>query len=378
MPRLLPFALASLLALAVPLCAQETAESPELGENGPPVTFGGLVQTQFNTTSVNATNADGEQVTELALRRVRLSANARLNDLASGRIQAELANAAVGGSAELNEAYALFAFARPFQVLVGKGGRPFGIVDATTAARLVPIERGARVRGAKTVEQYRLAEELAYAGRSVGVQALGEVPGLPFGLTYAAGYFAGSTGEEGTDADIQQLAARFQVQPLPWLLVGAAATSRAFAREDPVGMDAAPTGTRPRGDTRRGSGYAVDVQVGSYGEPGVHLLGEVLTGTVDPYRGYSFWSAQGWAAYSFGGFGNATGGMLLAAEPLVRVSWASVEGPLGLFDGTLVTPGLNLYAAQNTRLALNLDLFFPEGDGRESLTSFKAQVQLAF
>ena len=373
MPRFLPAALALFLTLAVPLHAQETAESPDLDEDGPPVTIGGLVQTQFNTTGV-----DGAEATELALRRVRLSANAELNDFVSGRIQAELANAAVGGSAELNEAYALFTFAKPFQVLVGKGGRPFGIVDATAAARLAPIERGARIRGARTIGQYRLAEELAYAGRSVGVQVIGEVPSLPFGLTYAAGYFAGSTGEEGTDADIEQLAGRLQAQPLPWLLLGAAATSRVFAREDPVGMDSAPTGTRPRGDTRRGGGYALDVQLGSYGEPGFQLLGEVVTGTVDPYRDHGFWSAQGWAAYRFGGSGGVTGGMLVAVEPLVRVSWADVEGPLGRFDGTLVTPGLNLYAAQNTRLALNLDLFYPSFDGAASQTSFKAQVQLAF
>ena len=364
--------LLALLALVPSLYAQETAESPDLSDDGPPITLGGLVQTQFNTTSVA-----GEQATNLALRRVRLAANAELNDFVSGRIQAELANAAAGGSAELNEAYALFTFAPAFQILAGKGGRPFGIVDATAAARLVPIERGARFRGARTVEQYRLAEELAYAGRSVGMQALGEVPGLPVGLAYAAGYFSGSTGEEGTDADIQQVAGRIQAQLLPCFLIGVAATNRAFSRTEPVGMGSEPTGTAPAGDTRRGSGYALDFEVGHYGEAGPHLLGEVMTGTVDPFRDYGFWSAQGWAAYRFGGLESATGGLLAAVEPMARVSWAQVDGPLGQFDGTLVTPGLNVYAAQNTRLALNLDLFFPARGG-DALTSFKAQVQLAF
>ena len=343
-PRLL--CLLALWATALPVAAQETAESPNLDEKAETLTFGGLVQTQFNTTS-----ADGVDVTDLALRRVRLSANAQLNDLVSGRIQAELANATVGGSAELNEAYALFTFAAPLQVLVGKGGRPFGIVDATTAATLIPIERGARFRGVRTVDQYRIMEELAYAGRSVGVQVLGEVGALPFGVTYAAGYFTGALGEEGGDADIRQLAARLELAPAAWLTVGLAATSRAFVRADPVGMGegsetfGSASGADASGETRRGGGYAVDLEVGSYGEPGPHLLGELVTGTINPFRAGRFTSAQAWAAWRFGRLGAPTRGILLAAEPLFRASWGDAEGPLDAFDGVLLTPGLNLYAA---------------------------------
>jgi hypothetical protein len=366
------------LLCAFPSIAQETAESPDFDNDQQAITFGGLVETQFNTTSVA-----GERATELSLRRVRLGANARVNDFVSGRIQAEFANAAAGGSAELNEAYALFTFAPSFQFLAGKGGRPFGIVDATTAAALVPIERGARIRGARTLGQYRVLEELAYAGRSVGAQILGEVEGLPFGLAYAGGYFRGALGEEGADADIHQLAARVQVSPLPWLKVAGAVTSRVFAREDPVGAD---TGTDPFPDatgadigdeTQRGGGYAVDFEIGDFGQPGFIVLGEFAAGTVNPYAGHDFKSAQGWVAYRVGGLGNATNDYLLAVEPLVRASWSEVEGPLGRFDGVLFTPGLNFYAAQKTRLALNLDLFFPE-DGGDTVSSFKAQVQIAF
>ncbi len=357
----------------LPAAAQETAESPEI-DSDEGLSFGGLIQTQFNTTS-----AGGVDATDLVLRRVRLSANAELSDFVSGRLQAELANAAAGGSAELNEAYALFTFAPPFQVLVGKGGRPFGVVDATTAATLVPVERGARFRGARTVEQYRIMEELAYAGRSVGVQILGETDALPVGLTYAAGYFTGSTGEEGTDADIRQFAARLQLAPTGWLAIGLAATSRAFARDDPPGMgqDGTASGADASGETRRGGGYAVDIAAGSYGEPGPYVLAEVVTGTINPFTSERFASAQAWLAYRVGGLGARTGNTLLAAEPIFRASWGDAGGPLDAFDGVLLTPGLNLYAAQNTRLALNLDLFLPE-DGSDTLTSFKAQVQIAF
>ena len=364
--------LAVALVLAAPAVAQETAEDPDLGDQDTPVTFGGLVQTQFNT------SAEAEDATELALRRVRLSANARVSDAVSGRIQAELANAAVGGAAELNEAYALVQLAPAVGVLVGKGGRPFGIIDATTAAALVPIERGARFRGAEAVELYRTLEALAYAGRSVGVQVLGETSG-PLGLAYAAGYFRGATGEEGGDADVRQVAARVQVSPVSRLTVGLAVTNRAFARDAPpgVGPDGA-LGADPSGETRRGSGLTLDVAVGEYGRPGFHALGEVAVGTLDPFQDHAFRAAQGWVAYRARVPDAATGGLVVAVEPLLRASVADADGPLGERDGVLLTPGLNVYAAGNARLALNLDVFLPGGADDEALVAFRSQVQLAF
>lgn len=353
------------LLLCVPAAAQEVAEDPNVGE-GPTVTMGGLVQTQFNTS-----DRRGADRTELLLRRVRLSANARVSPLVSGRIQTELAGAAEGGSAELNEAYVLFELAPALGVLVGKGGRPFGIIDATTAQNLVPIERGARFRGAQAVELYRALEALAYAGRSVGVQVLGEAAGL----TYAAGYFSGATGEEGTDADIRQLAARVQAEPVRGVLVGAAATSRAFARDAPPGLDGdEATGADPSGEARRGAGYALDVQVGRYGRPGLHVLAEVVTGTLDPFRDHGFRGVQAWLAYR----APVAGGLLEAVEPMLRASSADLDGPLGASGGTLVTPGLNLYAAGDTRLALNADVFLPSEGDAGTLFAFRAQVQIAF
>ena len=360
----MPLRLAAALVLLAPLAAaQETAEDPNLDGSGPTVQFGGLVQTQFNTS-----DRDGADATQLSLRRVRLSANARVSPLVSGRIQAELANAATGGSAELNEAYVLFEIDPAFGVLVGKGGRPFGAIDATPAARVTPIERGARFRGAEAVELYRTLEALAYAGRSVGVQVLGEAGPV----AYAAGYFSGTTAEEGDDADIRQLAARLQVEALG-LRLGLAATNRAFARDDPPGLGpGGATGADPSGETRRGSGVSLDVGVGDYGAPGCHGLVEVAVGTLDPFRDHEFVAAQAWAAYRL-----ETPGPVVAVEPLLRVSTADADGPLGARQGVLVTPGVNVYAAENTRLALNLDVFAPDR-ASDTLVAFRGQVQIAF
>ncbi len=361
-----------LLASAAPATAQETTPADQAGDQDDRLQFGGLVQTQFNTTS-----ADAEDDTALTLRRVRLGVVAEITPAITGRIEAELANAAVGGAAELNEAYVLYQPVPAFGVLAGKGGRPFGIVDLTGAAALVPIERGARFRGADPVAQYKVLEALAYAGRSVGVQVLGDVEGLPIGLTYAAGYFTGSTGEEGDDADIRQLAARLTLTPIEGVAISGAATSRVFAQDDPIGLGdgGGATGADPQGETQRGSGYALDIELGNNGSPGFHLVAEAAIGTINPYTDDRFQSIQGWIAYRLP---VASGGPVSALEPLFRASYADVDGPLGARDGILLTPGVNVYGAEGTRLMFNLDLFLPSADGEKTLTAFRAQAQVSF
>lgn len=373
MLRLLVVCLLVLLveAAARPAHAQEVAEDPDFedAQDEERLTFGGLVQTQFRTTSEAGDEADGK---ELLLRRVRIGVNVRVNDFISGRIQPELAPAAAGGSAEVNEAYLLLSLHPAFEVLAGKGGRPFGLVDANAAASLLPIERGARFGDAvATLGQYRILEELAYAGRSVGVQVLGETDALPVGITYAVGYFSGALGEEGPPADIDQFAGRVQVEPLPSLLpsaiVGVAYTNRVF-------------GDAETGASERGGGVALDLQVGTYGEPGPKLLAQYAFGTFDPFRDRDFRSLQAWGAWRFAVAGRP---YLEGVEPLFRVSWGDLEGDFSTSalrgtDGVLLTPGVNLYAASGTRLMLNLDVFLFADDADRTPTSFKAQLQFAF
>lgn len=349
------FAMAVVLPLWLGrLAAQETVENPEFENRGVQLQFGGLVQTQFNTT----TSGRAEEVTELLLRRVRFSVNARVNELISGRIQAEFATEA----AELNEAYLLLAPDPGVQFLAGKGGRPFGIIDANTAATLIPIERGASIRGEQTLELYRILEVIAYAGRSVGVQVFGEPTGAPLGLVYAVGYFSGAVAEEGEDADIQQVAARLQIEPLPSLLIGSALSSRKFGSC----MDCVDR------VEERGSAWEVDAQYGEYGTPGWILLAQYSAGALNPFTGADFRGAQAWAAYRTPPLARYVAGV----EPLLRWSYGDPEGELSPFGGTLWTPGVNLYLGRNNRLMLNYDIWTPEEGEAES--AFRAQMQLAF
>ena len=361
-------------ALLLPLktLAQETAEDPDLEEeSSSSVQWGGMVQTQLNTS-----NASGAQDRiDVLLRRVRLNADARVNEQLSGRIQAELANVAIGGDAQLNEAYLLYEPSPNLGILIGKGGRPYGILDGIPAAQLLPIERGARFRGAEAVELYRVHEVLAYAGRSVGAQVLGSFGPKDLRVDYAAGYFTGSQGEEGASADIDQLAARAQVTFAQAVQVGVAVSSRSFGEQDRPGVapDGSVSGSAPRGNTERGEGVTLDVRMGQFGAPGWHAMIAGALGTIDPFEGHTYYGATGWFGYLFALPHRTFRGL----EPFVRSNVAFVQGPLSQQDGVLLTPGLNLYLPKGARFAINADLFRFHDQGTW-ISSFKAQAQLVF
>lgn len=369
-----------------PLHAQEVIQAATVRAPGVEVSFDGLVQTQFNTSSLdralavgdpdpgsgNTPDVDGPRVndTELLLRRVRLGATARIGEWIIGRIQPEFSTSTI----ELNEAYLLLQLNPGLEFLAGKGGRPFGLIDATVAPRLIPIERGARIRGIQPLELYGILEELAYAGRSVGVQILGAPEGAPLDLSYSFGYFNGALAESGGEADIEQLAGRVTVRPLEQVQIGGAITSRLFTCENSDDT-AGCTG----GGADRGASYLIDAQYGESGRAGLYLLGELATGVFDPFTNLRFRGGQLWLAYRT----PPVSDRLTGIQPLFRVSYGDLddqpssptEQP-GVATGTLFTPGINVYLGGLNRVMFNYDLWSPDGADTEG--SFEVQFQLGF
>lgn len=357
------------VVVARPAAAQDTTKTS--GTTGPAPTtparpdvrFGGIVQTQLNTASGDtATNP------RLFLRRVRLSATVRLNDVVSGRIQPEFA----GDRVELNEAFVTFALDPALQIVAGRGGRPFGLIDATTAPIILPVERGAVFRGRRALDLYRLLEAVAYAGQSTGLQVVGQPTRAPLGLAYAGGYFTGSLGEDAGDADVQQFAGRVSIAPRPHLRLALGLSSRAFAAP-PLGdstVDPRPEfGGRPR---RRGNAFVVDAEYGGFGETGLHAVVEYSAGALDPFSGARYRGAQGWLGYRTTPRGPHVSGV----EPLVRISYGAADGVLRPFGGVLGTVGANVYTGGLNRIMLNYDRWRSrEGAGEGSA---KLQFQLGF
>ena len=355
--HVLGLALAAAL-LPAGLGAQE-ADSVVFKANALEVSIGGRIQTQFNTTTVET-----EPETEIALRRVRLEATVRVNDWITAKIQPEYA----GSRVSVRDAFVRFAFDPALALVAGQAHRPFGTVVPTSSTRILPIERGVRIRGIPDArEHHNLIVDLGYADRDVGLQLTGEPEWAPLGFSYALGVFNGPARAEARQENTYQLAARAAIHPVGPLRLGVSWSRRDFAVQDSANAELL--------DVRRGHAWAIDAELGRYA-PGLHLVGELAMGDLDPATGAKFRGAQGWLGYRTGALGSRRTGI----EPVVRISWGDVDGEserLAVTPGTLVTPGVNFYFGPLNRIMVNYDFWSPDGDD-DSEGSFKVQFQAAF
>lgn len=354
--RVLPLALAAWL-LPATLGAQQSRPAV-FTSDALEVAVGGRVQAEFNTTSVET-----EPDTEWGLRRVRLQATVKVNEWVTAKIQPEYA----GSRVSVRDAFVRFAFDPAFNLVAGQANRPFGTITPTSSSLLPTIDRGLRIRGLPDArEHYNLISDLGYSNRDVGLQVTGAPEWAPLGLSYAVGMFNGPAREEAGERNSYQFAARVAARPVDPLRVGVSWSRRDF-------MVPAVVGAGPP-LLRRGHAWAVDAEYGRYA-PGLHLLGEAAFGDLDPGTGAEFRSAQGWVGYRTG----ALGPMLTGIEPVVRVSYGSVDGEsarMPVTGGTLFTPGVNLYFGPQSRIMIDYDLWSPEEGGSDG--GLKVMFQAGF
>jgi len=314
--------------------------------------IGGRLHTQFNTTSV-----EGEPRSELFLRRARIELAADVGSRVSGVLQPEFGNDRVG----LRDAYVDFALTPDVTLRTGKAYRPFGLLEQTSSKRILPVERGVRIRGVDGMDTYAVMNALAYSERDVGVQVVAQ---LPADLGMTAGVFRGPLhGAVGPHASYQY-AARLTHRARTNVRLGAGWSSRDFERTSGGTID-----------TQRGHAFEVDMEYGTFA-PGLHVLAELSLGDANPVTESRFMGGQAWIAYRSEPFGDA-GAMI---EPLLRLSHAdiSVDGAPGTQrGGTLVTPGFALYLGPLNRIAVNYDLWFGQGATRDA-RSLKVMFQLGF
>lgn len=357
--RILAVTSAALLLLFVTMPAAGQGFVIATPDSSAKITFGGRVQTVFNTTSV-----DDLPVAQTELRRVRLGADFQLGELVQGRIQPEFA----GSRVTLKDAYVRLNFDPGLQLWAGQAHRPFGAISPVSTLRISPIEKGVRIRGVQDAfDEYNLLLNLGYSDRDVGLQLRGEPKDAPLGLSYAAGFFNGPAATRAPEENTWQAVARVAARPASAVRLGVS-----WSRIDHV-LEA--TGADPL-ETREGQAWAADVELGSE-RGGLHVIGEATYGDFDPFAEAKFFGAQGWVGYRTGPFSSR----IAAVEPMLRVSYGDpdVDGGADVGDahgGTLVTPGVSLWLGGGNRFALNWELWSPD-DG-ERVHSVKALFQLAF
>jgi hypothetical protein len=352
------FSLVSILILATSASAAGQGFTLATPDSSARITFGGRVQTIFNTTS-----ADDEPATQTELRRVRLEANLQLGRVVQGRIQPEFA----GSRVTLKDAYVRLNLAPALQLWAGQAHRPFGVVSPGSTTRILPIEKGLRIRGVSDAwDEYNLLLNLGYSDRDVGLQLRGEPHGAPLGLSYAVGFFNGPARALAPDQNSWQGVARLVARPAPGVAVGASWSRIDFVRTDDDIVY----------DPRAGTAWEADVEIGS-DRGGPHLVAEATTGDFDPFEDATFWGAQTWLGYRFGRVSSA----IAAVEPLLRVSHGDIDRsdagfPTDDTGGTLITPGVNFWLGGLNRFAINVDVWSPE-EG-ERVHALKALFQMAF
>ena len=351
--------LLQLLPLLALLFAPSTAFAQEgeplrIGSEAVEIGIGGRIQTQFNTTTISS-----EAPSELFLRRVRLELDVKLNDVVSGTLEPDFA----GNEVSLKDAFVQLSFSPAVQVLAGQAYKPFGLIEQTSSTRILPIERGLRVRGLDAVDEYAIVNGLDYSDRDIGVQVFGEPSFLPLGFAYQAGVFRGPLHGASPVDDSYQYAARVTVQPVDVVTVGGGWSSRHFLKT-PV----------DEGDPFvRGHAFEVDMEIGTFA-PGLHMLGEIAFGDADPQADRDFFGAQGWLAWR----SEPISSTVSAIEPIFRASFGD-PGVGDALEATLLTPGINVHFGGRNRFMVNYD-FVLLGDEAADDTegSFKAQMQLAF
>jgi hypothetical protein len=334
------------------LSAQTTDQTLRFTTDAVEVKIGGRLHTQFNTTSL-----DGQPASQLLLRRARLELSARVGDRVSGVVHPEFGNDQV----TLKDAYVAFDLSARVTMIAGKAYRPFGLLEQTSSKRILPVERGLRVRGLQEVDGYAVMNGLGYSDRDIGVQLRST---LDEGLELTAGVFQGPLHGQVGDHSSYQYVARLRGTVAPDVRVGAGWSNRDFATGVGAGLE-----------LERGNAFEIDLEYGSFA-PGLHVLAEIASGDVNPFTDERFHGAQTWIAYRTEPFD----GTEMMLEPLLRLSYADVavsDQPATQRGGTLLTPGLALYFGPLNRIAVNYDLWWSKGSSDEA-NSLKVMFQMGF
>ncbi len=326
------------------------------------ITLTGRVHSQFNTTSVL-----DEPETEFLVRRARFTADVKVNDFVSGRVQPDYGN----GKVTLKDAYVRLTFHPAFRATIGQFKRPFDLFELTSSTQILVIERTGEVRGVDsctgpggTCSFSRLTEKLQLADRDIGVMFDGSAPNGVFRYMVSV---TNGTGQNADDENgTKSLSGRIEITPLPNVTVGGNVAAHDYLL--PITPDV--------GENEYALAFGGDLELGNF-ERGIHFQGGVATGenwlvlsAIDPP---TFLTAQGILTWRVPLGQNR---IATAIEPVARVSWADPDTDAADDDGILATGGLVLHFAGRNKLAANLDVWQPRiGDTEYSL---KIQSYLHF
>jgi hypothetical protein len=335
------------LALLVAFIPADALQAQaEISARGATLRMGGRLHAQFQSSSVEDTEAD------FFFRRARLIADVTVTDFWSGRVQADFA----GGGASLQDAYVRMNFADNFRVSMGQFKRAFDLFELSSSTELSIIERDGRVAGVsactgvgRVCSYGRFISRLALGGRDQGVRVE-----TGFGQFSFLGTITNGAGANSSDENDQKsLSGRLTFQATDDIAVSAQ-----FARHDFVnGLE-----------DDYANAWAVDGEYGGFRD-GLHVQAaltggdnwRILDGDGDPST-FMAWQAVGsW-------YLPLSTERFVAWEPLFRISSGDPNTDVDDDAGLIFTPGVMLYVQGRNKVGFNVDFWSPEtGDSEWSL-----------
>lgn len=348
----------------------------------------GRVQAQFSTTSVSESDllAGGARpaaipATLFETRRVRLGTELEFGKGVTGKIEAEMAMARL----QLREAWVNFEIDPAFQLRMGQWKKPFSLMQLTSSTRWPVIERSVRLRGLTDQlaaddtrrvmttfrntmllgEQHYLLEVQNYNNFDLGAGLRGRAGGA----TYELAVFNGPGSDAVDDNNSKSVAGRvtYKLRMKKPVVLGGAFSTRDFRVRQ-----------LPTIESRTGTAFEADVEIGEFRTKGLRVLAEASTGrnlaVADTADHKQFAGAQAIVSW----FSPVTSAKLEGWELAGRLSWGDPLRGVDADEGMLLTPGLNLYWAGRNRLMFNWDVFKPAGSQFSTEHALRVQAQIAF
>lgn len=341
---LVPLLLVALAPVGAPANAQDFS-----ARSGSSVVLGARVQIQYE--------ASGEEDVPATffIRRAWVTIDGTLNDLVGGRVQFN-----AQGSSVL-EAYLELRPSEAFQVQIGQFKKAMSYFWLAANSDLPLIERNGRVTG---VDHCPGVGGICSFGQFTGSLGLDNYePGLLMTGRFAdrrMGYRVTITNGEGLSR--KDVNTRKSVSARLSTFFGSNSRLSAYLAMDET-LDA-------RGRTMGTPAYGAELEVGTW-RNGPHLLVNGLQG-----RNWKLGDDANFSAFQVMGLWYRPfpeGSALAAWEPLIRVSWANSDaGGPGSVTGTVITPGVMIYAAGRNGISANLDVYRSSDD--RSHWSFKVQA----
>ena len=397
---------AGLALIALLACAPSIAAAQQQQTQYPNVKFKGRLQTEFRTSDIHSTNADGTPAAvntvvgnEFFVRRFYLEAGGDIAKSVHFKMELNATRRAVN----LEDAWVDVDLGRFLTWRAGQEKKPVERQELMSSNLYPTVERGAQVAGMRNqnlVSENNFLVASGFTSHDIGTSLEVHTPGgarIPVSLRMGVWTGQGKDNPEVNNA--KTFGARLQVAPIHDLSLGASFVSH----DDPISVTVPASGggtTKVVAADRAGRSHAfgLDAEWGNAMQDGLHVIADASIGKEGHAGAFTSTLAGLRATAPGAGFSPSFHTVHVVGEyrvPLAGTGALTAVGPVFRFDhttpdtgndvsSTLVTPGLNLYFGRNTWLMFNYDVVMP-GDrldlGRgagESVHSFKSMLRIFF